>query len=578
MAWYQHFRGNSEQGERQLIKGAGLRLLNLIVGLVPIVFGWWAIFAVVDNRQSDPYFWWYVGGVLAVSLLMEIALSYAGQMLCYRGGYAVVVAFRRRIADHLRNLPLGYFAKNRMGEINAVLTDDVKKAEDYFTHFFVELILAVALCLVILALIVAIDYRLALSLLVLLPLGALILSRFARVFARLIGQQFERLRDLSARLIEYALGIKTLRVFHRYDLLAEPLRQRLAAIRAASMPIESAGGIGVQSFRLSAELGLALMFWLAAELYTEGETPVAPWVLVLLLAFRYAYSIIEASEFYAFGRMVENSGQNLAAVLEQPAFSASKDGEPPAAKPKGAAIEVQGVSFSYGEGKNALTDVSLAIPEGSITAIVGPSGSGKSTLLSLLSCFYKPSAGRITMGGQDYEALGADAIYEQLGVVFQDSFIFDGTVSANVKLGRPEASHDEVVAACEAALCADFIAGLPEGYDTMLGENGSRLSGGERQRLAIARMMVKNPAIIIVDEMTAQLDPINQYQVQKALSHLAQGKTVIMVAHRLHTTKAADQIAVVDKGRIVQLGRHDELLAKDGLYRRLWQSQTGDES
>lgn len=576
MAWYEHFRGNSPTGERQLVQGTALRLLNLIVGLVPVIFGWWAIFAVAENRHSDPKFWWYVGGVLALSLAAELVLSYIGQMLCYKGGYTVVVAFRRRIADHLRNLPLGFFAKNRMGEINAVLTDDVKKAEDYFTHFFVELVLSVALCLVILAVIIAIDYRLALSLVVLLPLGALILARFARVFARLVGEQLERYRDLSARLVEYAFGIKTLRVFHRYDVLAEPLRKRLAAIRAASMPIESAGGIGVLSFRLLAELGLALMFWLAAELYSDSASPVAAWVLVLLLAFRYAFGILEASEFYASGRMVEKSGQNLAAVLEHPVFSTSTGGEPPAAITRSAdLLEVKGVSFSYTAGQNALTDVSLAIPEGTITAIVGPSGSGKSTLLSLLSGFYQPSEGRVLLAGKDYAALGADQIYEQLGVVFQDSFIFDGTVAANVKLGRPEASHDEVVAACEAALCAEFIAGLPEGYETMLGEDGSRLSGGERQRLAIARMMIKNPAIIIVDEMTAQLDPINQFQVQNALSHLARGKTVIMVAHRLHTTKAADQIAVMDKGRIVQLGRHDELLAVDDLYRRLWQSQTG---
>lgn len=576
MAWYEHFRGNSPTGERQLVQGTALRLLNLIVGLVPVIFGWWAIFAVAENRHSDPEFWWYVGGVLALCLAAELALSYIGQMLCYKGGYTVVVAFRRRIADHLRNLPLGFFAKNRMGEINAVLTDDVKKAEDYFTHFFVELVLSVALCLVILVIIIAIDYRLALSLVVLLPLGALILARFARVFARLVGEQLARYRDLSARLVEYALGIKTLRVFHRYDVLAEPLRKRLAAIRAASMPIESAGGIGVLSFRLLAELGLALMFWLAAELYSDGASPVAAWVLVLLLAFRYAFGILEASEFYASGRMVEKSGQNLAAVLEHPVFSTSTGGEPPATITRGAdLLEVKGVSFSYTAGQNALTDVSLAIPEGTITAIVGPSGSGKSTLLSLLSGFYQPSEGLVLLAGKDYAALGADQIYEQLGVVFQDSFIFDGTVAANVKLGRPEASHDEVVAACEAALCAEFIAGLPEGYETMLGEDGSRLSGGERQRLAIARMMIKNPAIIIVDEMTAQLDPINQFQVQNALSRLARGKTVIMVAHRLHTTKAADQIAVMDKGRIVQLGRHDELLAVDDLYRRLWQSQTG---
>lgn len=179
------------------------------------------------------------------------------------------------------------------------------------------------------------------------------------------------------------------------------------------------------------------------------------------------------------------------------------------------------------------------------------------------------------LGGEDYEALGAEAIYEQLGVVFQDSFVFDGTLAENVKLGRPEATDKEVAAACEAALCADFIAAMPKGYATVLGEDGSRLSGGERQRLAIARMMIKNPGIIIVDEMTAQLDPINQYKAQQALSRLAQGKTVIMVAHRLHTIKAADQIAVMDQGRLVQLGRHEALLAEDGLYRGLWQSQTG---
>lgn len=578
MAWQRKFLGVSKVGDQQSLLGLALRLVDMLLGLVPVVLGWWAIFTIHKGEASDD-FWLIIVGVLAASLILQLAASYGGQWLCFSGGYHIVLAYRKRAANHLRKLPLGYFSGQRMGETTALMTDDVKKAEDFFTHFLADLILHIILGAVLLVAMLALDLKLGLAVICLVPLGTIVLLKFVKAFARMHSQQLGRYKDLAARLVEFALGAETLRVFHRFAFITEPLLAKVQTIKNASMPIERTGGIGVQVFRLTTELGLAVLFAVSASALAEATPEEAPrWILLLLVAYFFTHTLVEATLFYAIGKMTDSSGERLVALMAEPPFSladpaAGKTSPSPSTNHNPPAIEVANVSFSYPGSDFGLGDVSLTIPEGSVTAIVGPSGSGKSTLLGIISGFYKPLAGQVNLGGVPYAELGAEGIYEQLGVVFQDSFVFAGTIADNIRLGKTDATMAEVEAACQAALCHDFISQLPDGYATPIGEDGLRLSGGERQRLAIARMMVKNPKIILVDEMTAQLDPINQHDAQRALSRLARGKTVAMVAHRLHTTKTADQIAVMDAGRLVQLGGHEELLAQDGLYKQLWSIQ-----
>lgn len=585
MRWQRYFLGYSLIGERKSVVGLVLRLVEMLVGMVPIFVGWWLVTS-VEMKPDLPFSGYTAMGLLILCLCCQLLLSYFGQLLCFRGGYDIVVAFRRRVAAHLRNLPLGYFVDNRLGETASLLTDDTKKVEDYFTHFLAELLLSAALAVVVFGMLMAIDYRLALATICLTPLGYWGASRYFGKFMALYEAQQQRLKGLAAQLIEYAAGLSTLRIFQQFDLIVKPLFSQISSIRNASMGVETVGGIGVLLFRLSVELGVAAMFVVASHSWsTEADTDLNRWLLVFLLTYVLIHSLIELSLYFAMAGVSGPSGRRLVEMLNQPVFApkklssdlhtASADFVDASGKEFKPAIQLDNISFGYRPDKAILKGISFAAQRGTFTAITGRSGCGKSTLLNLISCFYQPNMGQIYLDGVPYGSLGTEAIYQILGVVFQDSILFSGSVAQNILLGRPDASQDEVMAACRAANCHEFITALPEGYETLLGEGGARLSGGERQRLSIARMLVKDPEIIIVDEMTAQLDPINQHEVQQALSRLAAGRTVVMVAHRLHTIRSADQIIVLDQGQIAQLGKHDQLIAQSGLYRELWLSQSG---
>jgi ATP-binding cassette subfamily B protein len=274
--------------------------------------------------------------------------------------------------------------------------------------------------------------------------------------------------------------------------------------------------------------------------------------------------------------MIEKVGLSVARIEEvmaAPELSDPGPDDPPAFDPAAPALRFDRVSFAYGPGlAPALEDVSFAVARGSVTALVGPSGAGKTTVARLVPRFWDVTAGRIEIGGIDIRELGAERLMQQVAFVFQESFLFADTIAANIRIGRPEASDAEVIAAARAAQAHDFIRALPQGYDTPAGERGVFLSGGQRQRIAIARALLQDRPVLVLDEATAFADPENEAELIAALSELMRGRTVIMVAHRLATIRDADQIVVFDRGRIADCGRHDDLVAQGGLYARLWRN------
>lgn len=292
------------------------------------------------------------------------------------------------------------------------------------------------------------------------------------------------------------------------------------------------------------------------------------WLLFILVAYKIVDALLEVAAYLTQLRVMDLAVSRLDALMAEPVMAE----ETAVAVPDDLTLIFNRVSFRY-QGEWVLRDINCRIPAGSITAIVGSSGSGKSTLLHLLGRFFDPQQGEITLGGVALTQLGTHALYDKIGFVFQDVQLFDGTVLDNVRIGNPSATDEQVYAACRQANCEGFIAQLGQGYHTMLGEGGSRLSGGERQRLSIARMWLKNPQIILLDEATASIDPCAQADIQRALSQLAQDRTVIMIAHRLKTVEYADQILVVEQGQIAEAGSHTQLLEQKGLYWRLWNEQ-----
>jgi sulfate-transporting ATPase/ATP-binding cassette subfamily B protein len=486
----------------------------------------------------------------------------------FLGSYALTISYRGRLIDHLQRLPLGIFGRQRIGQMAAVITDDVKRVEDIFTHLTAELLAAVSVPLLFALVLAWVDWRLTLLLLISLPLATWALNGANRFFLAHGGRKQALFLDTSGLIVEFVTGVRTLRLFHRADEWLRQLDERFTRIRHASMGAEAWGGGSVQIYRLVMEGGLVLLLLGAGWLIgTQGLSSVS-WLLFVVAAYKLLDPLLDAAAYLVELRAMVQGEARLQELLDEaPLDEGSVTGAPACFD-----VEYRGVNFAYGQ-QQVLHDISFCAMEGGITAIVGPSGAGKSSLLYLLARFQDPQQGQIMLGGIDLRRMHSDALYQHLGFVFQDVQLFDGSILDNVRIGRADASDEAVIAACRNAFCDEFVQRLPQGYATRIGENGQQLSGGERQRLSIARALLKDAPVLLLDEATASVDPQSQHEIQRALSRLVKGRTVIMIAHRLHTIRRADQILVLDEGRLRECGTHQTLLASNGLYAELWREQ-----
>lgn len=549
-----------------LWRGLALRVLERLFSITPFFLGYlWLADAASGGARtlSLPL----LGLGLAILLAGQLACSYLGQLGCFLGAYDLMLGYRERVIDHVGRLPLGFLQQQQTGQLAGIVTDDVKRVEDIFTHVAAELVAAGAVPVLFLAVLAWVDWRLTLALAITLPVAVISLNAARRFFLARGRQKQNLLLDTSGLMVEFVTGLRTLRLFNRTGPWLDRLDRRFAAIRHASLGVEAWGGGSIQLYRLCVEAGLVTLLLTAGWLSGSDDLRPLTWLLFALVACKLMEPLLEASAFLTQLRAMALGEDRIRRLLEEPPLP--EGGGTPA--PDGE-VTFQQVGFRY-QDEWVLRDISFRAAPGSMTAIVGPSGAGKSTLLHLVARFFDPQTGRVMLGGADVRELDANVLYRHLAFVFQDVQLFDGTILENVRIGRSEASEEEVAAACRAAYCEGFLQRLPDGLHTRIGENGQLLSGGERQRLSIARALLKDAPILLLDEATASVDPDAQYEIQLALSRLAQDRTVIVVAHRLHTIRHADQILVLDRGRIVESGRHQDLLARQGLYAILWQDQ-----
>ncbi|ABC21664.1 ABC transporter, transmembrane region [Rhodospirillum rubrum ATCC 11170] len=550
-----------------LWRGLGLRVLERIFAITPFFLGSLWLADAVSGREpalSLPL----LGMCLAALLAGQMLCSYLGQMACFLGAYDLMIGYREQVIDHIGRLPLGVLQKRRIGHLAAIVTDDVKRVEEIFTHVAIDLVAAASAPLLFLAVLTWVDWRLSLALMVTLPMAIIGLNA-ARGFFLARGRTKQTLvQETSGLIVEFVTGLKTLRLFNQTAPWLDRLDRRFAALREISLGVEAWGGGSIQLYRLCLEGGLVSLLLTAGWLANRGALDPLAWVLFALVAGKLLEPLLDAAAFLTELRLMVLAEGRIAALRAEPLLP-----EGTATLAAAGEVAFQNVSFRYDDAW-VLRDVSFRVGAGTMTAIVGPSGSGKTTLLHLLARFFDPQAGAVTIAGRDIRTLDTQDLYRHLGFVFQDVQLFDGTLLENLLIGRPGADEAAVAAACTAAYCDPFLARLPDGLASRIGENGQRLSGGERQRLSIARAILKDAPILLLDEATASVDPAAQYEIQRALSHLAQGRTVIMVAHRLHTIRHADQILVLDQGRILEQGRHDDLLAQAGLYAALWREQS----
>ena len=570
-----------KRGPRLFYWGLSLRVMERVFSIAPffLAYAWFdellqksgTGLELVETIGNDDRMVTY-GVALGVLLAGQLVFSYLGQLRSFTGAYELTASYRETVIDHVRRLPLGSLQQESSGRMASVLTDDVNRVEKIFTHLTAEWVAAAAVPLLFVIALVWIDWRLTLSLVVTLPLAVAALNAARRFFLARADRKQEQFLEVSGLLVEFVSGIRTLRLFNRAGAWWERLDRRFEAIRHSSMGVEAWAGGSVQLYRLCLELGLVTLLlggaWLA-----RGDGGLAPlhWLLFAMVAYKLLDPLLDAAAFLTELRAMAQSEARVQALFDRPLLPESST----PAEPDGFDVAFEGVSFRYdADTEWVLSDVSFRASRGQIVAVVGPSGSGKSTLLHLLARFFDPQEGRITLGGVDLRELGLDRLYDHLSFVFQDVQLFDGSVLENVRIGRPDATDADVMAACRAAWCDEFIQRLPHGYETPIGENGQRLSGGQRQRLSIARALLKDAPVLLLDEATASVDPEAQHEIQEAISRLIKRRTVIVIAHRLHTIQHADQILLLARGRIIERGSHDELLRAEGLYRDMWTLQT----
>ena len=525
------------------------------------------VMAIINNDVSMQIVWLSLG-IMLLSVIFNILISLKVTMLQTEAGYHTCTHKRIEIAEHMRYLPMGYFNQNSLGQITSVTTNTLESLADVATRVVMMTLEGFLTAGTITVFVFIYDWRIGLILLAglilfLLPNG---LMRWQAGNVSEAKQQADT--DLVAIVLEYSQGIAEVKNYNIVQSSAKKLSHAIENKRHLDTKLTWVTSPYIALQGMITKLTGTIMGLFSIYFYLKGSMNLLICIMMLISAFMIYESLDGVGSFSSLLRIVDLSVDMVNKVLSiKPMDISGKD-----LQPKTSNIKLNHVNFSY-ESKKIIDDVSLDIPEKTTTALVGPSGSGKTTLCNLIARFWDIESGSISLDGHDVKEYSYDSLIRNFSFVFQTVYLFEDTIENNIKFGNPDASHEEVVAAAKKAACHDFILSLPEGYQTKIGEGGASLSGGERQRISIARAIIKDAPIIILDEATANVDPENEEALMQAIHSLTKDKTIIMIAHRLKTVEHADQIIVLNQGRIVEQGKHQELLAKQGLYSRFIQER-----
>lgn len=553
----------SEQGAKDFVKCTAITTLQNLMLMLSVAVEYYLVAVLLQGNMTGTKKVLFVLAC-AATLLLFLWIVYLQYNSSFFATYKESEKRRIHIAEKLRELPLSFFGKKDLSDLTSTILGDCTVLEHNFSHVMPQFFGAIISTVIVGIGLFFFDWRMAITSLWVLPLALLIVGGSAKVQASISRRKRAAVLAQEEGMQEYLETVKDLKSYNAEESYLQGFEGKMEDLEKESFKAELGTSVFVVSSSCLLRFGIGTVALVGAYLLMQGK-------LDLLTFFMY---ILVVSRIY---EPMQGTLMNLAAVIAQdvnvermneimdyPVLAGDQD-----LTGKGYDLDFSHVGFSYQDGEDVLTDVSFTAKQGQITALIGPSGGGKSTVVRLAARFWDVGRGKITLGGQDIFQIDPEKLLQAYAIVFQDVTLFNNTVMENIRIGRKDATDEEVMQAAKDAACDEFIRKLPQGYDTMIGENGSSLSGGERQRISIARALLKDAPVILLDEATASVDVENETQIQQAISHLIQDKTVLIIAHRMRTVAGADKIVVIEDGQAKEQGTPQELLEQNGTYAKM---------
>ena len=557
----------TKTGKRDLIISSVFFALYGLSSIAMIVIVFSILFQIFDGTSLASLYKYFIA--IGLLVVFKGICNMVADMKKHSAGFDIVQQIRERMIIKLKKFSLGFYTNERLGEINTILHKDVDNMSLVVGHMWSRMFGDFLIGAVVFVGLASIDFKLSIIMAVSVPIALIFLYLTIKQSERIENQNNSALLDMVSLFVEYVRGIPVLKSFSNNKSLDNELMNKTKKFGETSKAASRFKAKQLSIFGFLLDIGYLVLLIAGAILVIKGNLDVLHFIIFAVISKEFYKPFASMEQHYMYYVSAVDSYERLSRILYADVIPDKVNGN----VPKDNDIAFENIDFSYEKDEFKMENVSFDIDEKTMTALVGESGSGKTTITNLLLRFYDVHKGKITLGGTDIRDIPYDELLDRISIVMQNVQLFDNTIEENIKVGKKGATKEEIIEAAKKARIHDFIMSLPKGYETDIGENGGILSGGQRQRISIARAFLKDAPILILDEMTSNVDPVNESLIQDAITELAKNRTVLVVAHHLKTIQKADQILVFQKGNLLEKGKHGELLEKDGYYTKLWKAQ-----
>lgn len=559
----------TKTGKRDLIISSVFFALYGLSSIAMIVIVFSILFQIFDGTSLASLYKYFIA--IGLLVVFKGICNMVADMKKHSAGFDIVQQIRERMIIKLKKFSLGFYTNERLGEINTILHKDVDNMSLVVGHMWSRMFGDFLIGAVVFVGLASIDFKLAIIMAVSVPIALIFLYLTIKQSEKIENQNNSALLDMVSLFVEYVRGIPVLKSFSNNKSLDNELMNKTKKFGETSKAASRFKAKQLSIFGFLLDIGYLVLLIAGAILVVKGKLDVLNFIIFAVISKEFYKPFASMEQHYMYYVSAVDSYERLSRILYADVIPDKVNG----IVPEDNDIAFENIDFSYEKDEFKMEKLSFSIAEKTMTALVGESGSGKTTITNLLLRFYDVNKGKITLGGTDIRDIPYDELLDRISIVMQNVQLFDNTIEENIKVGKKGATKEEIIEAAKKARIHDFIMSLPKGYETDIGENGGILSGGQRQRISIARAFLKDAPILILDEMTSNVDPVNESLIQDAITELAKNRTVLVVAHHLKTIQKADQILVFQKGNLLEKGKHGELLAKNGYYTKLWKAQYG---